>query len=78
MKYFVVDNSYSASRFLEAMNLVDTQTFLCVFIYRPISITPVLSKAFERLIALRFGRFFGEIWGPAFSPVFIQEENGYL
>ena len=28
--------------------------------YRPISITPVLSKVFERLIALRFGRFFGE------------------
>ena len=25
--------------------------------YRPISITPVLSKVFERLIALRFGRF---------------------
>ena len=25
--------------------------------YRPISITPVLSKIFERLIALRFGRF---------------------
>ena len=22
--------------------------------------------------------FFGEIWGPAFSPVFIQEEIGYL
>ena len=26
--------------------------------YRPISITPVLSKVFERMIALRFGRFF--------------------
>ena len=25
--------------------------------YQPISITPVLSKVFERLIALRFGRF---------------------
>ena len=25
--------------------------------YRPISITPVLSKVFERLIILRFGRF---------------------
>ena len=25
--------------------------------YRPIAITPVLSKVFERLIALRFGRF---------------------
>ena len=25
--------------------------------YRPISITPVLSKVFERLVALRFGRF---------------------
>ena len=25
--------------------------------YRPISITPVLSKVFERLISLRFGRF---------------------
>ena len=47
--------------------------------YRPISITPVLSKVFERLIALRFFFFFfGEIWGPAFSPVFIQEEIGYL
>ena len=28
-----------------------------VCIYRPISITPVLSKIFERLITLRFGRF---------------------
>ena len=28
-----------------------------VCIYRPISITPVLSKVFERLIALRFGSF---------------------
>ena len=36
--------------------------------YRPISITPVLSKVFERLIALRFGHFLErEIWGPAFS-----------
>ena len=26
--------------------------------YRPISITPVLSKVFERLIALRFSRFY--------------------
>ena len=25
--------------------------------YRPISVTPVLSKVFERLISLRFGRF---------------------
>ena len=25
--------------------------------YRPISITPVLSKVFSRLISLRFGRF---------------------
>ena len=40
--------------------------------YRPISITPVLSTVFEKLIALRFGRFFGEIWGPAFS----QERMG--
>ena len=46
--------------------------------YQPISIIPVLSKVFERLIALCFGCFFGEIWGPAFSPVFIQEEIGYL
>ena len=45
--------------------------------YRPISITPVMSKVFERWIALRFGSFL-EIWGPAFSPVFIQEEIGYL
>ena len=29
--------------------------------YRPISITPVLSKAFERLIALRFGRFWRDL-----------------
>ena len=28
-----------------------------VCIYRPISITPVLSKVFEGLISLRFGRF---------------------
>ena len=46
--------------------------------YRPISITPVLSKVFERLISLRFGRFFGEIWGPVISPVPILEEFGYL
>ena len=47
--------------------------------YRPISITPVLSKVFERLIVLRsFWSFFGETWGPAFSPVFIQEKIGYL
>ena len=42
--------------------------------YRPISITPVLSKVFYRLIALRFG----EIWGPVTSPVFIQKGFGYL
>ena len=29
--------------------------------YRPISITPVLSKVFERLIALRFGRFWRDL-----------------
>ena len=47
--------------------------------YRPILITPVLSEVFERLIALRFGRFLERSGrGPAFSPVFIQEEIGYL
>ena len=46
--------------------------------YRPISIKPVLPKVFERLIALRFGRFFGEIWGPVISPVFIQKWFGHL
>ena len=29
--------------------------------YRPISITPVLSKVFERLIALRFGHFWRDL-----------------
>ena len=45
--------------------------------YRPISITPVLPKDFERLIALRLVAF-GEIWGPVVSPVFIQKGFGYL
>ena len=40
--------------------------------YRPI--TPVLSKVFERLIALRFG----EIWDPVITQVFIQKGFGYL
>ena len=30
--------------------------------YRPISITPVLSKVFEWLISLRFGRFLERSW----------------
>ena len=46
--------------------------------YRPISITPVLSKVFCKVDRFAFWSFFGEIWGPAFSPVFIQEEIGYM
>ena len=46
--------------------------------YRPISITPVLSKVFEKVDRFAFSSFFGEIWGPAYSPVLIQEEIGYL
>ena len=36
--------------------------------YRPISITPVLSKVLK-VDRFAFWSFFGEIWGPAFSPV---------
>ena len=44
--------------------------------YRPISITPVLSKVFERLVAVRFGRFKEQCGSN--HPVFLSEWFGYL
>ena len=35
-------------------------------------------EGFLKVDRFAFWSFFGEIWGPAFSPVFIQEEIGYL
>ena len=37
--------------------VVVTTLYTSVANYRPISITPVLSKVFERLVAVRLGRF---------------------
>ena len=47
--------------------------------YRPISITSVLSKVFERLVSVRFGRLM-ERSGVLNSnhPVCLSERSGYL
>ena len=45
--------------------------------YRPISITPVLSNVFERLVAVRLGRFM-EHWCASNHPVCLSERFGYL
>ena len=46
--------------------------------YRPISITSLLSKVFERLVSVRLGRFMEPRWRVSNHPVCISERSGYL
>ena len=46
--------------------------------YRPISITSVLSKAFERLVPVRLGRFMERSGVLPTTMVCLSERSGYL
>ena len=47
--------------------------------YRPISLTPVLSKVFERLIAVRLGRFLeSSSMLPAYQFAYLPEGFGHV
>ena len=46
--------------------------------YRPISITSVLSKAFERLVSVRLGRFMERSGVLPTTLVCLSERSGYL
>ena len=46
--------------------------------YRPISITSVLSKVFERLVSFRLRRLNGTQWYASNHPVCLLERSGYL